>query len=826
MLLAPLTICCLLLPAATGASQTPQTVRVGLHDAQPVAFRDAQGQPSGFAIDIIDYIARQEGWRLQFVDGTWSECVQRLHDHDIDLLFPILHTPERDRRFDFSKESFFATWARVFARPDSGIESILDLDGKTLAVVREDIFNQEIRDLVDGFDLHCTFQELDTKTDVLQSVASANADVVVLEGVGGYWHIQEYGLVATPIVFKPALPHMAVPRGMGADLLRAIDRHLKELKDQPKSMYYQSYDAWFSPPGSAKIPGWMKWSATIGIALLAVFIVFSLILRHQVSQKTRVVRERNKALEKEIHERLQTEEALRRSETRLSLVTDSLPVLIGFLDTEERHRFCNATYAEWFGVSAHEVLGSTLKELIQEDSYQRARPFAKQALAGRTTRFESRWTVQPGQSRVVDVTFIPHLGPQNEVSGFYALVADLTDRKKAEVERTALEEQLRHSQRMESVGELASGVAHDFRNLLTVIAAHGERIRKDVRNHPQVLESLQAMASALRQANTVTRSLLTFSRKLATIRIPLDLAQTAKDASRLLQRTLPPSVELRVHTSDSPAPWIEADETQMQQVLINLALNARDAMPQGGVLQIQVDSPRANDCAQSPTNEGAHPPTVELRVRDNGMGMDAKVQARVFEPFFTTKQEGKGTGLGLSTVHSIVAEHHGEITVASQPGQGTTFTLRFPAVPPQTDREQAQPSSEARGSGQRILLAEDNQQIRQIVASTLTSAGFEVLQASGGDELLAVYEGHRDHIDLFLLDVDLPQRTGWEVLQQMRQSRRTPAILITASSDGLPLNQSDTQTVLLRKPFPMTQLMGVVHRMLKSDDRDAVEVSS
>jgi PAS domain S-box-containing protein len=337
---------------------------------------------------------------------------------------------------------------------------------------------------------------------------------------------------------------------------------------------------------------------------------------------------------------------------------------------------------------------------------------------------------------------------------------DLTSRKRSEQERRGLGEQLAQAQKMEAVGRLAGGVAHDFNNLLTVIAGSCDLLHASLAGQPELLEDVELIRSAARSAAALTGQLLIFSRKQVLRPRIIDLNEVVRSSERMLQRVIGENV--RLETRLEPAPWhVRADPLRLEQVIVNLAVNARDAMPGGGTLRIET----ANVTVEASPAHG--PGVVEpghyvlLTVSDTGHGMEPQTLVRIFEPFFTTKPEGKGTGLGLSTVYGIVQQSGGQVVVESAPGRHTTFGVYLPrqegAVSPALTPPSPVPLD---GEGETILVAEDSDGVRQLVTQVLRKAGYQVLEASSGEEALRVAERHQGPIHLFLADVVMPGMNG------------------------------------------------------------------
>lgn len=379
-------------------------------------------------------------------------------------------------------------------------------------------------------------------------------------------------------------------------------------------------------------------------------------------------------------------------------------------------------------------------------------------------------------------------------------IADITERRR-------LEDQLRHSQKMDAVGQLAGGLAHDFRNLLMAINGHLSLAKAAIpRDHP-VQESLDQIAEASLQAGGITNALLTFTHKSPTLKQPVQLTSIVEQAARLFRRTLPANILLEVRPG-SAEPWVNADATQIQQAIMNLAINAADAMPNGGTLRLSIDTPDAGPGPTSPGPAGL----VRLIVQDTGIGMSHAVRNRIFEPYFTTKPRGQGTGLGLSITHSILKEHGGHIQAESEPGKGTAFTILLPAIEPSTRRADSPTAAISRvGTGRTAMVACAHSLVRSLVASMLASSGFSVLQHDGGPTLLNTPGERRDALSLLVLDLD--QNPG-----PSSNERRVPAVpawirdqmphleILLITSQHEPPTHADPLVRVLRKPFQVADL--------------------
>jgi PAS domain S-box-containing protein len=519
---------------------------------------------------------------------------------------------------------------------------------------------------------------------------------------------------------------------------------------------------------------------------------------------------------RDVADQVRAEEALTRQHALLRTLIDSIPDAIAFKDRGLRFIGGNPAFERQAGMPMAEMLGKDCRQVFDPDWAQTLYDVESRVMTtGRPERIETWFEDTTGEPRLLDVVFSPAGGgADGEPAGLAVVARDLTDRKR-------LEDQVREAQKMEAIGQLAGGVAHDFNNLLTVILGNLELARELVRGS-ETEELLTATETAARRAADLTGQLLGFARRRPMTFGPVDLNELVHETAGLLRRTIDPRVVIREQLR--PMLWgTRADAGQVNQVLMNLCLNARDAIPAGGSISLITGNVTLtpDDTASSvAARPGKY---VRIRVADTGVGMPPEVKARIFEPFFTTKGLGQGTGLGLAVVFGIVHAHGGWIACESQPGDGTVFDVFLPMF--ETEAEQpAEPAAAAPpGRGERVLFVDDEPMIRELAGTVLSQLGYDATVASDGAEAVERFRAARGEFDLVVLDLTMPTMSGREALGQIRAlGPEVPVILASGySADRVDLRGEAVQ--FLDKPFSPSDLAKAVRQVL---DRKGVAVSA
>jgi PAS domain S-box-containing protein len=504
----------------------------------------------------------------------------------------------------------------------------------------------------------------------------------------------------------------------------------------------------------------------------------------------------------------------------LRLVIDTNPNLISLKDETGRFVLANRAVADLYGTTVANLIGRS-DAMLSGVTAEAGRALDRHRDVVRTgqPRFdesEPMTDVRTGAERWFETRRVP-LVLGDGTRQVLGIGTEITDRRAAQEALRITEEQLRQAQKMEAVGQLAGGIAHDFNNLLTAILGYSQLVLDEVTDQPALTADLEEIQKAGERARGLTAQLLTFSRKKVLQPQVLDLNALVSEVEHMLRRVIAEDIRFEIATDPSLRP-VHADPGQLHQVLMNLAINARDAMPRGGTLRITT----ANATAQlgEPGNEPARrpEPCVVLTVSDSGCGMTPDVQARVFEPFFTTKGPGKGTGLGLSMVYGVIAESGGRIAVESEPGRGTTLTIHLPvAGAARVGPVHARTGSEQLRGTETILLVEDEVAIRELVRKILSRYGYDVLEALDVNHALEIAERHPTPIHLLLSDIVMPILSGPDLAQRIVRHRREVRVLYMSGFSnrlGTGVGVLSTGVGLLEKPFTPERLALTVRECL------------
>lgn len=517
------------------------------------------------------------------------------------------------------------------------------------------------------------------------------------------------------------------------------------------------------------------------------------------------------------HARQEIDERERQISTIYESVGDALFLLS--VEPAEQYRFLsiNPTFLRMTGLTTEQVVGKLVNEVIPEPSLSLVLTKYRQAISERTIVRWEETTTFPTGTKCGEVGITPIIGANGVCTHLMGTVHDTTEGRRTAVEKEHLREQLRQAQKLESVGRLAGGVAHDFNNILVVINGYAALLADRLSPFDPLREYVLEIGKAGEHAASLTSQLLAFSRKQVIRPLPLDLNAVVRDAERMLRRLIGEDIEFIIQPAAESA-WVMADHAQIHQVIVNLAANARDAMPNGGKLHIataniEVDEELA--AAYPGVAPGSH---VLTTFTDTGAGMPEEVRQNIFEPFFTTKEQGKGTGLGLATVYGIVRQSGGWIEVESRVGEGTSFRIYLPRIHPLPEAPRPDPRmSDKAGGGATVLVVEDQEAVRRLTKLTLGSLGYHVLEAESGARACELATAFPGEIHLLLTDIVMPGINGRELAMEVLQLRPNLKVLLMsgyAEDVSLPQGLPEAELAFLPKPFTQDVLAAKVREVL------------
>jgi PAS domain S-box-containing protein len=515
----------------------------------------------------------------------------------------------------------------------------------------------------------------------------------------------------------------------------------------------------------------------------------------------------------DITDRRRAEEALQDSKQRLQALMDAAPIAIAWADSKGMVEYINRKHYQLFGYTLEEIpTVEKWRTLAYPDPvYRESIPsFVSVFNEGkRFVPYEAMVVCKDGSKRHVIVS------AASISSVILHVLDDVTERKH-------LESQLLQSQKMEAIGTLAGGIAHDFNNILTVISGFGSLLQMDIPEDDPKRAYIDQVLASSEKAAQLTQGLLAFSRKQQIILKPLDINDTIRATSKLLKTLLTEDIGLKTKLSEETAIAM-ADASQMDQILFNLAANARDAMRQGGTFTVETKIVELDDDFIRMHGYGESGKYVLLSVSDTGIGMDEATKSKIFDPFFTTKEVGRGTGLGLSTVYGIVKQHNGYITVYSEPGRGTTFHIYLPLIN-QIINEEKETRTPVKGGDEAILIAEDDDAVRGLIKTVLTEYGYSIIEAVDGEDAIDRFKKTEKRIDLIILDTVMPKKNGREVCDEIRKIKPDSKVLFTSGyTRDIILDkgmvEGDTFEFILKPIAPYALLQKV--RQVLDDSKDS-----
>jgi len=736
-------------------------VRVGVYQNTPLTFEE-NGKTKGFFIDILEYIAGKEGWKIEYVHSSFPECLSHLNSGKIDLLGCIAYSETRGRIFDYTYESVITNWGQIYLNKKSDIQSIIDLKGKKVAVLQNDIYFNNLRKLVDQSGIKCRFIEAFEYEDVLELVEIGRCEAGLVSQIYGLQREKDYDIFKSSIFLSPQRLYWASPKGKNQEILHTLDSYLRELKDNQQSIYYRALAKWLGIGEKSTFGKWFKWIISSFVVLLALFFTVSLILRVQVKSKTKELLIKNEELIREINYRKDAEEALRESEEKYRNLFNNAQVgLYRTRISDGKFVEVNDALARMFGYENRaDILDS---EYMTSDNYvdpgTREKLLAILREHNEFINFEARL-----YRKDRSVAWFRYSGRIYPEKGYVeGIGADITEEKR-------LKKRLLQSQKMEAVGTLAGGVAHDLNNILSGLVSYPELLLMDIPEDSPLRKPILTIKDSGQKATVIVQDLLTLARRGVAVTEVVNLNDIVYDYIKSPEheklKSFHPGAEFKINLTPDLLN-ILGSPVHLSKTIMNLISNAAEAMPDTGTITISTSNQYLDKPVRGyeDVKEGDY---VVLSVVDSGVGMSEEDLARIFEPFYTKKMMGRsGTGLGMAVVWGTVKDHNGYIDVQSKEGEGTSFTLYFSVTrKKRTKDESSLPIEEYMGNGESVLVVDDVEEQRIIATGMLRKLGYSVATVSNGEEAVAYMKNNS--VDLILLDMIMdPGINGRQTYQRI-----------------------------------------------------------
>ena len=798
----------MLSPAASS-----KTVKVGVNQNTPLTFIDENGKVGGFFIDLLESIADEENWEIEYVQSSFSECLSNLESGRIDLLGAIAYSESRGKIFDFTYESVFTNWGQMYINNITDIESIIDLKGKKVAVLQGDIYFDNLRELVNQFGIQCRFIEAFEYEDVLKLVEIGRCQAGLVSQIYGIQHERNYDISKSSILVSPKKIYWAVPKGKNQNLLYALDRRIRKLKSDEQSIYYEAINKWFGTGVKSKLGRWFKWVVISVLSLLSLFFTSSLILRIQVKSKTKELLIKNEELTEEIKNRKQAEEALRDSEEKYRHLFNNAQVgLYRTRISDGKFVEANDAIARMFGYKDRaDILDA---EYVTADHY--VDPGTRENLLailrehGEFRNFEARLYRKDRSA-----AWLRYSGRIYPEKGYIeGVAADIKEEKR-------LEKRLLQSQKMEAVGTLAGGVAHDLNNILSGLVSYPELLLMDIPEDSPLRKPILTIQDSGQKAAVIVQDLLTLARRGVAITEVVNLNDIICDHLASPEheklKSFHPGIEFEVNLAPNPLN-ILGSSVHLSKTIMNLLFNAAEAMPDAGTITMSTSNQYLDRPVRGyeDVQEGDY---IVLSVVDSGVGMSEEGLARIFEPFYTKKVMGRsGTGLGMAVVWGTVKDHNGYIDVQSKEGKGTAFTLYLPVTRIKRAKDESLlPIEGYLGKGESILVVDDVEKQREIATGMLRKLGYSVTSVSNGEE--AVEYMKNTSADLIVLDMIMDHgingRETYERIIQFRPNQK--AIIASGFSEtgDVKAAQELGAGQYIKKPYTLEKIGIAVRDELK-----------
>lgn len=778
--------------------------KAGIYQNNPKAFLNSKGEPDGFFIDITNEIARKNNLDIKYVFGTWEDNIKKLEKGELDFVLDVSYSSERAEKFLLNNVVVIESWIQTYSLMKTEIQDLNDFGGKTIAVIKSSVQESYLlTDFKEDYDIQFVAISVNDYNEMIEAVRSGKADLFLGDRFFDFSSDKPSYIISKPVFMRPRGLYYAFRKDFDINIIQKFDAALFTMKNDGDSFYYDSIGEWFSRSRDLKVPLSLKIS--IGVLINVIILAIFFIIRRNLSLKSQVVRQTAKYEE---------------SEARLEFLVKNSSDTLLIISSEGEQKFVSP--------SAEKVTGFTIEELkkpfvnfIHPDDIKQVMELWSECLKNPGKKYLAQYRHITKDNGWVYLEAVGQNYLNNPlIKGIILNVRDITERKKEEEEKIKLREELAQSLKMDSIGRLAGGVAHDFNNMLTAIIANTELgILQTNVNDPAYVLFEEIKKAAIKSAD-LTRQLLSFARKQAISPKIVNLNDAVSSMLTMLKRLIGENIEL-AWIPDSSIPSIKIDPSQIDQIMANLCVNSRDAIVDIGKITIQTGVIYFNEEDVASTPEIVPGRYVKLIVSDDGSGMSDDALFHLFEPFYTTKGAGKGTGLGLATVYGIVKQNKGYIYVENgEKNKGTTVKIYFPSYDELSELKTEEKSGDSIISqAVSILIVEDEPEIMQITTKLLTHFGYNIFSTNNPLEAIKIVEENKGEIKLLITDVIMPDMNGMDLSKKIITiDPQIKILFMSGYTANIIENRGalDEKTNFIQKPFPIEDLLRKIASILKS----------
>ncbi len=787
-------------------------LKVGVYNNKPTIFVDETGTAQGLFIDILEDVALQEDWEIEYVAGHFSEVLHRLQTGTIDILPATAFSKEREGYVNFTNETVIANWGEIYTSTLLNITSLVELEGKVIAVKQDDIHFKALQNMVESFDISCRFIETDEYETIFEMLSSHYVDIGVVNRLYGNDNKAGYNVRDTPIIFNPIDLRYAFPKYKNEKIANTIDVYLTAAKIDQDSVYYQAINRWLVFDTKTKLPRWV-WQLIAGVVGSALFfLAATLLFRSEVKKRTKQLSTTNRQLNAQIEERKKTEEELRKFAHIVEASCDAMALI----DKEHRHILANSVYLRKIAAVDTDIAGVAVQDLLGRDFFDNElKESVLACLQGRVVHVQAMLRKEQGRTSYWSITLSPYYLNNDEIAGYVIDIRDVTG-------QIEIQNRLENAQKMEAIGLLAGGVAHDLNNILSGLVSYPDMLLIGRAADDPMTKPLQTIKKSGERAAAIVQDLLTLARRnigsetIVNLNNIIEEFIASPEQDDIVKNMAAMKIVLKL---DKDLLNIRGSAVHLQKIVMNLFSNALEAMPGGGQVTLATENRYFDkeyigyECV--PAGE-----YTLLSIDDTGVGMSSLEIKRIFEPFYTNKILGRsGTGLGMAVVWGAIKDHKGFIDILSEPGKGTLFTMYFPIRREALPEKKEAVLQSFMGKGEKILVVDDMEEQRILAVQILHLLGYLVDVASSGEE--AVKKCREGAFDLIILDMIMPNgMDGFATYERIKTFRNVQkAIIVSGFSDSRNVQKAQEYGagMYLKKPYTITSLAQAVSHELAAD---------